>query len=889
MSRPLRSLTLAACLACALAPLAPAQGDGQNDAFQRARQTRTKNAAKIRRLILELGDPDFAVREAAREGLRELGSEALPFLEAAQTDADAERAQAAVELTEELRWKIEPGLRDVVGDTLDHWPELAPTARLQGVTFLAERGGARGLPFLVRVARYDADPVVRVAAVDAYCQAAPERTPLDATLLEALADEAPSAQVRWLQSRLLLRGDDPEAGLEAALAAAQDDPQPPPQRLLELIDLLFARGRLDEARPFVEALAARLPEDARVVLRQGELLARDGETEQGLALLERVAQAVEAGQASDRTLIRLGQAYLACGEGEAGDLLYRQALGRNPFRHDLILARGDLALARGDAATALAIYLSEIRYAAPGEPDFTAVCTRLGKLLVDRGAPRFPDDAAFFRDAQRGRPLRAVHATVAAWLLDHGLLAEAAQELRIVAALDPQPAVLRALGDALRDLGDYDGAREAYARALEASPDDRELGGRLESVAGPAPDVAAQDSSGFRVWERRLQGDTQGVGPEAPPPLILGERLLACLPGGIALHAFDAKDGTPRWTHTPKPPTGPEGSLEEQLGWEPVGLYAAPSGAVAATHPGRARDPAPLAAYLLNAYWRPLNRSWRKAKFLGVSLLLLDPETGERLSARELPDLAVQSGRGAGAPRRAAARAQRGQRARQSCELLDAVSMPGGNGPGAPRAWDQQHLGQRPGGAPQRRADRAAPLTGPPSGPPPSTTSARGPWARASACWWAPAAARSWRWAAGTQTLRRPRPRPWPSSATKRSRASPAGATRCSRPPARPGSWPWASRAGPATTCPAPRPASWWPARTRCSRSAACSTSTRTRSPRSWPSTPRTATRSCAAPCPAPRAGARAATRWPSSPAKARGRSCSASTPASARTPARRG
>lgn len=616
-----------------------AQDGPQNDAFEQARAARSPNALKILRLIEQLGAAEFAKREAAREALREIGAEALPLLEQAQSDSDAERASAATGLVQELRWAVDPALRDVVGEALDAWPELPAQSRLQGVALLGQRAGSLGVPFLVRVARYDPEAPIRLAAIEAYFLAAPHATPHEATLLTALADEQPGPQVLWLESQLQLRSGDREAGLATAIAAAESDPQPPPQRLLTLVDLLLDEGRVDDARAHVDALVTRLPNDARVVLRQGELLARGGEVEEGLALLERVAQAVEEGKTSPRTLIRLGRAYLACGRGEAADLLYRKALGRNPYRHDLILARADLCRDRGLGDEALKLYLSEITYTAPGEPAYAELCQRLGDLLRERGAGVL--EPAVFHDAQRGRPLRRARATVAAWLLEHGLQEEAVVELRLVNALQPTAGALRTLGDALRDLGDFAAARDAYTRALKLNPDNVALQGRLRSVEGPAPDVAAPDSSsagGFRVWERRVPGDGKGVGDGAPPPLLLERRVIACLPGSTSLEGLEAANGEPVWRYTPTPPRGPEGALPEQLSWEVIGLFAVPAGAVAAEDPGRARQATPLVGALLNGYWRPLNRSWRKARFLGVSLHLLDPQDGRLLVTRELPD-----------------------------------------------------------------------------------------------------------------------------------------------------------------------------------------------------------------------------------------------------------
>ena len=72
---------------------------------------RSKNAREIRALIRSLGDAKFEVREGARDRLYQIGEEAVPYLERATEDGDAERATAAGELLEALDEALVPSTR----------------------------------------------------------------------------------------------------------------------------------------------------------------------------------------------------------------------------------------------------------------------------------------------------------------------------------------------------------------------------------------------------------------------------------------------------------------------------------------------------------------------------------------------------------------------------------------------------------------------------------------------------------------------------------------------------------------------------------------------------------------------------------------------------------
>ncbi|MBX3470127.1 MAG: PQQ-binding-like beta-propeller repeat protein [Planctomycetes bacterium] len=606
---------------------------------------RTPNARELRGLIKALGADDWAAREAARERLLDLGPEAVPWLERAARDPDPQRALVAQELLRSLRWRVPEDVRKTVGDALDDFPALPRDQRLKALIRCAQLGvqARAAAGFLINVARFDPDAEVRHAAVDAYLQVTVGDVPdQDRAALEALVDEKdPGASTFLLRARLLERLG---RGDEAAVAAGQAYLRAPghPRLACYVLDLLLARGDLDRATAVAADAEARSPDDLAVRARAGEALARAGDLDDGLARLASVV-AAEGALDDPELLLRVGQAYLRCERVAEAEQVFRSSLGRFPYNRELNVALADVFLAAGRRREAVEIYLSEVRYATPGTAGFQGLRERLGALLREGGAARLADEDAFYDDARRGRPVVAVRRAVAAWLSARRLHEEAAEELRAACALAPGDAALRvALGDCLRDQGDLPAAKAAYEQA--AALDARSHGSaRLRDLAGlAARPPAAEEATGFSSWEWRAGAETLGKTTEAvtddapPPPLVLRDRVVVPLAGATDLFGLDAADGALLWRFTPEPPPFEGEALPEQVGLELLALVEAPAAAVAALDPRRARTGAPVVVALYNAFWRPLHRTWRAARFTGLHAYVLDPSTGALLGRRDL-------------------------------------------------------------------------------------------------------------------------------------------------------------------------------------------------------------------------------------------------------------
>ncbi|RMG07416.1 MAG: tetratricopeptide repeat protein [Planctomycetota bacterium] len=622
---------------------------------------RSPNAAKIRALVRDLGSSTWSVREAAREGLLKLGRECLPWLERAARDADPERSASARELLAVLRWRVPEVLRRVVGDALDDFATRPAPERLVALrSFLVRPHEARvGIPWLLTVARFDPDPEVRRFAVAVYLQVSTGPNPAtDGPALEALADEEGTPAVLALRARLLRRLGRLEEAIAAAEAARRASPAAP--ALVDLLlDLYLESGQAERALPIARAAAAERPNDLRLRIRLGEALVRSGARDEGLALLASVlgtlrprdpepAPNADADLPSLDTLLALGRTYLRCDELDEAESVYRKALAKFPFQRELNVALGDVLLARGRVDQAVRVYLSEIRYAAvaPPSPEFLALRKRLGRILRAGGAGWLADDDAFFRDAQRGRPVVAARRAVAAWLASRGLTDLATREARAVTALEPSSArAWLELGDLLREGGRYDDAARAYERAARLAPEAAEPRARLQSLEVARAEAARRPpqntAQGFELWETRLEtaefARARAVaGASVAPALLCEDLAVLTIPGSVAAVALDSSDGRLRWRFVPKAPPPAPGERSEQIGLAPVGAALVSPGVVAASRPRRARDRRPLLALFYDVYWRPLHRSWRKARFRSVVAYLVEPADGTAIGRIDL-------------------------------------------------------------------------------------------------------------------------------------------------------------------------------------------------------------------------------------------------------------
>jgi tetratricopeptide (TPR) repeat protein len=157
--------------------------------------------------------------------------------------------------------------------------------------------------------------------------------PDEAAVCFARAAALAPAEARWPYFEgLALRQNSLDAAVEAfGRAASRVDPDGPDALTIRLryAEALINAGRLEEARPLVKELAARLPDDPRVHLALGTLAADANDLDGALAHLRRCAEAPLTRQ---RASAQLASVYQLKGDAKAAARCRARArsLGRDP-------------------------------------------------------------------------------------------------------------------------------------------------------------------------------------------------------------------------------------------------------------------------------------------------------------------------------------------------------------------------------------------------------------------------------------------------------------------------------------------------------------------------------------------------------------------------------
>jgi tetratricopeptide (TPR) repeat protein len=160
---------------------------------------------QIDRLIEQLGDKDFFVRQRAQQELLKIGFDAFDALSAATGNEDLEIAARAKAILRTIRmdW-VQPGDSPEVQDLLQDYEDLNPGYRRIRIQALAELPDGEGLPALGRLARFEKSSRLSKQAAVAILGAAPD-APTEKNLIEPLqkilaAGNRPAA--RWLRAWL---------------------------------------------------------------------------------------------------------------------------------------------------------------------------------------------------------------------------------------------------------------------------------------------------------------------------------------------------------------------------------------------------------------------------------------------------------------------------------------------------------------------------------------------------------------------------------------------------------------------------------------------------------------------------------------------------------------
>jgi tetratricopeptide (TPR) repeat protein len=363
--------------------------------------------ADIPRLIAELGDESFAVRERAGELLRELGIVARPALSAAAAGRDPEVVHRARGLLEVISW-VDKDDPEPVREILKEFHKAQPLTRRRLyiprlASIVGEVGAEKVLPALVRILRFEDDDDVRLEALSAITRFSrgPVRAALEASLPPKpifAADFAARAVMAWGRpdeaADLLGKAaaaerearSRPRAGAAGgAGGAAATVPSGPPAKFLSRMlmrrhALLTTLGRDAEAGADLEEAARINPADRAARLRLLEWRIARG----NWAEIDKAAEPAAVEKADAASLHLLAAAYAKRGQAEKAADLTAKALELSTDKTGHLVA-AELAWRRGlpDAAEA------ECRRAleASGSDDGGDIAARLrlGEIAASRG------------------------------------------------------------------------------------------------------------------------------------------------------------------------------------------------------------------------------------------------------------------------------------------------------------------------------------------------------------------------------------------------------------------------------------------------------------------------------------------------------------------------
>ena len=297
---------------------------------------------RIARLIEELGDNQFAVRQRAQRELTRLGHSAFDALTAAENSDDVEVATQARYLVRLIRidW-IQDSDSAQVKQLLSNYDSKSESERLAQMKDVAEKAGEAGIAPLCRMARFEASPKLsRQAAV----YILKEELPADAnwerrgkTILQNV-DRSKRPAAEWLRTYVQAH-DNPEAGLaawrqlvEAERKTLEEHPQqtenPLVQELLrQQVEVLERLKRRDEELAVMRQIVDLERGDPQTLNELVEWLAK----REAWSVIDEVATRFNASFDVDASLLyALAQARKAQGNDALAEETAQRALSLNP-------------------------------------------------------------------------------------------------------------------------------------------------------------------------------------------------------------------------------------------------------------------------------------------------------------------------------------------------------------------------------------------------------------------------------------------------------------------------------------------------------------------------------------------------------------------------------
>ena len=179
--------------------------------------TQTASRERIARLIKQLGDDDYFVRERAQEELAQIGTEAFDSLSAAEFDDDAEisaRSQYLVRLMK-VHW-VQPGDPVEVKNLLTDYDTSNEKVRTDRINQLAGLPDDTGLAALCRLVRFEKSQTLSKYAALKVIGQKPDETkwPAREQTIVGGVGQSPRTGAEWLRVYVEVNRD-PNADLQA--------------------------------------------------------------------------------------------------------------------------------------------------------------------------------------------------------------------------------------------------------------------------------------------------------------------------------------------------------------------------------------------------------------------------------------------------------------------------------------------------------------------------------------------------------------------------------------------------------------------------------------------------------------------------------------------------
>ncbi len=306
----------------------------------------------------------------------------------------------------------------------------------------------------------------------------------------AREDGAPGALIALLGQTLVSQGRIDSAE-ELYRSKAAVDSLAPRIAFLHASALLIA-GKLDEAADELKRAKRLDPENRQLDGLLGRLLVDIGKPEEGVPLLEPIADGAHPSQEELTALARgyaaLGQPQLALDRLDDATELYGEtreiAIGRASVYHDA-----------DDSEAALTAYEAVLDL----DPDYLVALNYVAYSLADSGKDLDRAVVLAERAVEMAPENPYVRDTLGWAYFRVGRLEEAAAELETAVKLGGTDAViLEHLGDVYGEIGRLEDAVDAWSRALVAEPGRESTRERLESAGVELPELpdAPADAGG---------------------------------------------------------------------------------------------------------------------------------------------------------------------------------------------------------------------------------------------------------------------------------------------------------------------------------------------------------------------------------------------------------